>query len=103
MTDEVCKKNKNIIDKPILLNVYSQTCPDQPKNIEQITKDMARRYAEDLLTIILCVISANSDIATSDGLKLAKEIDTKGSRTIGVLTKLDIMDAGTDARKTLKN
>ena len=119
LTDEVCKTNKNIIDKPIVLNVYSQTCPDltlvdlpgvtrvpigdQPKNIEQITKDMARRYAEDPLTIILCVIAANSDIATSDGLKLAKEIDTTGSRTLGVLTKLDIMDAGTDARKALMN
>ena len=119
LTDEVCNKNKNIIDKPIVLNVYSQTCPDltlvdlpgvtrvpigdQPKNIEQITKDMARRYAEDPLTIILCVIAANSDIATSDGLMLAKEIDTTGSRTIGVLTKLDIMDAGTDARRVLLN
>ena len=119
LTDEVCKTNKNIIDKPIVLNVYSQTCPDltlvdlpgvtrvpigdQPKNIEQITKDMARRYAEDPLTIILCVIAANSDIATSDGLKLAKEIDTTGTRTLGVLTKLDIMDAGTDARKALMN
>ena len=119
LTDEVCKTNKNIVDKPIVLNVYSQTCPDltlvdlpgvtrvpigdQPKNIEQITKDMARRYAEDPLTIILCVIAANSDIATSDGLKLAKEIDVTGSRTLGVLTKLDIMDAGTDARKALLN
>ena len=119
LTDEICNKNKNIIDKPIVLNVYSQTCPDltlvdlpgvtrvpigdQPKNIEQITKDMARRYAEDPLTIILCVIAANSDIATSDGLMLAKEIDTTGSRTIGVLTKLDIMDAGTDARRVLLN
>ena len=119
LTDEICNKNKNIIDKPIVLNVYSQTCPDltlvdlpgvtrvpigdQPKNIEQITKDMARRYAEDPLTIILCVIAANSDIATSDGLMLAKEIDTSGSRTIGVLTKLDIMDAGTDARRVLLN
>ena len=119
LTDEVCKTEKNIVDKPIVLNVYSQTCPDltlvdlpgvtrvpvgkQPKNIEQITKDMATRYIEDPLTIILCVIAANSDIATSDGLKLAKEIDTTGSRTLGVLTKLDIMDAGTDARKALMN
>ena len=119
LTDEVCKTNKNIIEKPIVLNVYSQTCPDltlvdlpgvtrvpigdQPKNIEEITKNMARRYVDDPLTIILCVIAANSDIATSDGLKLAKEIDTSGSRTLGVLTKLDIMDAGTDARKALMN
>jgi dynamin 1-like protein len=119
LTDEICKTDKNIVDKPIVLNVYSQTCPDltlvdlpgvtrvpvgnQPKNIEEITKNMAIRYIEDPLTIILCVIAANSDIATSDGLKLAKEIDTTGSRTLGVLTKLDIMDAGTDARKALMN
>jgi len=64
---------------------------------------MATRYIKDPLTIILCVIAANSDIATSDGLKLAKEIDVGGSRTLGVLTKLDIMDAGTDARKALLN
>jgi dynamin 1-like protein len=76
---------------------------DQPKNIEQITKDMARRYVEDPLTIILCVIAANSDIATSDGLMLAKDIDVAGTRTLGVLTKLDIMDAGTDAKKVLMN
>ena len=119
LTDEVCKSNKNIIDKPIVLNVYSQTCPDltlvdlpgvtrvpigdQPKNIEEITKNMARRYVDDPLTIILCVIAANSDIATSDGLMLAKDIDVAGTRTLGVLTKLDIMDAGTDARKVLMN
>ena len=64
---------------------------------------MAIRYIEDPLTIILCVIAANNDIATSDGLKLAKQIDVSGSRTLGVLTKLDIMDAGTDARKALMN
>lgn len=117
LTDEICVGEKNIVDKPIVLNVYSQTCPDltlvdlpgitrvpvgkQPKNIEEITKNMATRYCEDPLTIILCVIAANSDIATSDGLKMAKEIDKKGERTIGVLTKLDIMDEGTDARKAL--
>ena len=119
LTDEVCKSNKNIKDKPIILNVYSQTCPDltlvdlpgitrvpvgdQPDNIEEITKNMAIRYIDDPLTIILCVIAANVDIATSDGLKLAKQIDVSGSRTLGVLTKLDIMDAGTDARKALMN
>lgn len=117
LTDEVCVGEKNIVDKPIVLNVYSPTCPDltlidlpgitrvpvgkQPKNIEEITKKMATRYCEDPLTVILCVIAANSDIATSDGLKMAKEIDTNGIRTLGVLTKLDIMDKGTDARKAL--
>ena len=119
LTDEVCEGEKNIVDKPIVLNVFSPTCPDltlidlpgitrvpvgkQPKNIEEITKNMARRYCEDPLTIILCVIAANSDIATSDGLKMAKELDKNGTRTLGVLTKLDIMDKGTDAKKVLLN
>ena len=119
LTDDVCKDEKNIVDKPIVLNVYSQTCPDltlidlpgitrvpvgkQPKNIEEITKTMAKRYCEDPSTIMLCVIAANSDIATSDGLKMAKELDKKGTRTLGVLTKLDIMDKGTDAKKVLLN
>ena len=119
LIDELCKTNKYIVDKPIKLNVYSQTCPDltlfdlpgvetvpvgyAPKNIEEITLNIARRYADDPLTIILCINAANTDIVTSDSLRLAKEIDTSGIRTIGVLTKLDIMDEGTDARKVLLN
>ena len=61
------------------------------------------QYIDDPLTIILCVIPANSDIYTSDALRMAKEIDMSGKRTIGVITKLDIMDQGTDRRKTLLN
>ena len=119
LTDEVCQVEKNIVDQPIILNVYSPTCPDltlvylpgitrvpvgkQPKNIEEVTKKMASKYCSDPMTIILCVVQANNDIAVSDGLQMAKEIDKEGKRTIGVLTKLDIMDKGTDARKALMN
>ena len=119
LTNKECKTEKNITDKPIILRVYSSTCPDltvidlpgvtkvpvgsQPDNIEDITKNIAKKYIDDPLTIILCVVSANSDISTSDGLKMAKEIDKNGSRTLGVLTKLDLMDEGTDAKKTLLN
>ena len=108
-----------ISNKPIILNIYSQTCPDLtlfdlpgverirvgecPKNIELITQNIATKYIEDPLTIILCVIPANSDIATSESLRMAKEIDMSGERTIAVLTKLDIMDEGTDGRKILLN
>ena len=86
LTDKVCGKSKNIIDKPIVLTVYSHTCPDltmvdlpgitripmagsdQPDNIEQITRAMATRYVSDSRTIILCVLPANADMSTSDGL-----------------------------------
>ena len=46
--------------------------------------------------IILAVTAANVDLANSDGLKLAREVDPEGQRTIGVLTKIDLMDHGTD-------
>ena len=77
-----------MIDLPGLERIDIGFCP---KNIEQIGHIIAQKYIQDPLTIILCVIPANSDIFTSDALRMAKEIDDSGERTIGVLTKLDIM------------
>ncbi|CAD8138201.1 unnamed protein product [Paramecium octaurelia] len=118
LTDKVCGTSKNIIDKPIILAVTGPNCPDltlvdlpgitripimdQPKDIEQITTNMARRYCEDPSAIILCVVAANADMTTSDALLLAKKLDPDGIRTVGVLTKIDIMDQGTNAIKMLK-
>lgn len=48
-------------------------------------------------SIIIAVSPANVDLANSDSLKLARAIDPQGRRTIGVLTKLDLMDNGTHA------
>nr|DBA30034.1 TPA: hypothetical protein GDO54_006067 [Pyxicephalus adspersus] len=53
--------------------------------------------------LILAVTPANTDLANSDALKMAKEVDPQGLRTIGVITKLDLMDEGTDARDILEN
>ena len=117
--EELTEELSGIINKPIILNIYSQTCPDLtlfdlpgivrvpigdcPRNIELITQNITQKYIEDPLTIILCVIRANSDIWTSCSLRMAKEIDESGERTIGILTKIDIMDQGTDVRKFLLN
>jgi dynamin 1-like protein len=109
LTDKVCgAKSKGIVDQPIVLTVYSPSCPDltlidlpgitrvplpgQDPEIERITKDMAGRYCKDPRTIILCVVSANADMSTSDGLQMARLWDPSGERTIGVITKIDIMD-----------
>jgi vacuolar protein sorting-associated protein 1 len=54
-------------------------------------------------SIILAVNPANVDLANSDGLKLAREVDPEGNRTIGVLTKIDLMDVGTDVIDILAN
>jgi dynamin 1-like protein len=48
-------------------------------------------------SVILSVSPANVDLANSESLKLARQVDPQGRRTIGVLTKLDLMDAGTNA------
>ena len=60
---------------------------------------MARNFVKGENTIILAVTPANADLATSDALRLAREVDPAGDRTVGVLTKLDIMDRGTDCRR----
>ena len=44
----------------------------------------------------MAVSPANQDLAVSDGLKLARRVDPSGQRTIGVLTKIDLMDEGTN-------
>lgn len=74
---------------------------DQPEDIEKITKEMAYRYVSDPRTIILCVVPANADISTSEAIQMAKKVDNPGVRTLGVLTKIDIMDRGTSAKKLI--
>ena len=64
---------------------------------------MCRRYMSDSRTIILCVVPANADMTTSDGLSMARNLDPKGIRTIGVLTKLDIMDRGVSTKRMIMN
>ncbi|KAH8605552.1 Dynamin family Dynamin central region Dynamin GTPase effector domain [Trypanosoma vivax] len=62
---------------------------------------MVTRYISPPNTIILAVSPANADLATSYSLQLAKKVDPEGVRTVGVLTKLDLMDRGTDASDIL--
>nr|GAT53686.1 predicted protein [Mycena chlorophos] len=69
---------------------------DQPRDIEKQIRDMLFKYISKPSCIILAVTAANQDLANSEGLKMAREVDPEGTRTIGVLTKVDLMDAGTD-------
>lgn len=69
---------------------------DQPRDIERQIRDMVIKYIAKANAIILAVTAANVDLANSDGLKLGREVDPEGQRTIGVLTKVDLMDEGTD-------
>jgi len=64
---------------------------------------MVTKYCKDPRTIILIVIQANQDIACSDALKIAMQLDPQGERSLAVLTKIDLMDSGTDSYKILNN
>lgn len=69
---------------------------DQPRDIERQIREMVLKFISKPNAVILAVTAANTDLANSDGLKLAREVDPEGTRTVGVLTKVDLMDQGTD-------
>jgi replication fork clamp-binding protein CrfC len=118
-TDKLTGKNKGISSVPINLRVHSPhvlnltvvdlpgltkvPVGDQPPDIEFQIRDMLMQFITRDNCLVLAVTPANIDLATSEALKLAKEVDPTGVRTIGVLTKLDLMDEGTDARDILEN
>ncbi|XP_077572793.1 dynamin 3a isoform X2 [Stigmatopora nigra] len=92
--------NLTLVDLPGITKV---PVGDQPSDIEYQVRDMIMQYICKDNCLILAVTPANMDLANSDALKLAKDVDPKGQRTIGVITMLDLMDKGTDAREILEN
>ncbi|XP_009762971.1 phragmoplastin DRP1C [Nicotiana tabacum] len=117
-TDRITGKTKQISNVPIHLSIYSPNVVDltlidlpgltkvavegQPESIVEDIEMMVRSYVEKPNCIILAISPANQDIATSDAIKLAREVDPSGERTFGVLTKLDLMDKGTNALDVLE-
>ncbi|XP_076008438.1 dynamin-1-like protein [Genypterus blacodes] len=116
-TERVSGNNKGISDEPIHLKIFSPhvvnltlvdlpgitkvPVGDQPKDIEIQIRDLILKHISNPNCIILAVTAANTDMATSEALKVAREVDTDGRRTLAVVTKLDLMDAGTDAMDVL--
>ncbi|XP_028093059.1 dynamin-related protein 3A isoform X2 [Camellia sinensis] len=116
-TDREAGGNKGVSDKQIRLKIFSPNVlditlvdlpgitkvpvGDQPSDIEARIRTMIMSYIKLPSCLILAVTPANSDLANSDALQIAGNADPDGYRTIGIITKLDIMDRGTDARNFL--
>ncbi|CEP62732.1 dynamin-related GTPase DNM1 LALA0_S06e02542g [Lachancea lanzarotensis] len=112
-TARIAGKNKGISRIPINLKVYSPRVlnltlvdlpgitkvpiGEQPADIERQIKNLILEYVAKPNCIILAVSPANVDLVNSESLKLAREVDPHGRRTIGVITKMDLMDGGTNA------
>ncbi|PBK99999.1 dynamin protein dnm1 [Armillaria gallica] len=112
-TFRVAGQNKGVSKLPISLRIYSPDVldltlvdlpgltkipvGDQPSDIERQIRNLVVDYISNPNSVILSVSAANVDLANSESLKLARTVDPQGRRTIGILTKLDLMDAGTNA------
>ncbi|KAF4122562.1 dynamin 1-like protein [Geosmithia morbida] len=112
-TSRVAGNNKGINRQPINLKIYSPhvlnltlvdlpgltkvPIGDQPSDIEKQTRNLISEYIAKPNSIVLAVSPANVDLVNSEALKLARHVDPLGRRTIGVLTKVDLMDHGTNA------
>ncbi|KAJ5909180.1 hypothetical protein N7495_001862 [Penicillium taxi] len=116
-TARIAGSNKGINRQPINLKIFSPhvlnltlvdlpgltkvPIGDQPSDIEKQTRTLILEYIAKPNSIILAVSPANVDLVNSEALKLARQVDAMGRRTIGVLTKLDLMDHGTNAMDIL--
>ncbi|GMM43569.1 dynamin-related GTPase [Pichia kluyveri] len=112
-TSRIAGINKGISRIPINLKIYSPNVlnltlvdlpgltkipiADQPVDIERQIKNLLLEYISKPNSIILAVTPANQDLVNSEALKLARQVDPQGKRTIGILSKLDLMDHGTNA------
>lgn len=103
-------KNKGISPVPIVLKIFSPRVVnlslidlpgltkipigDQPEDIEAKIKKMVSLYVQNPNSLVLAISPGNHDIANSDSLKLAREVDPQGERTLGVITKMDRVEDG---------
>lgn len=97
-----------ISDDPIQLSIYSPNIPDlslidlpgyiqvsgldQPTELKQKISDLCDKYLQPP-NVILAISAADVDLANSTALRASRRVDPRGERTIGVVTKMDLVDA----------
>ncbi|KII63644.1 Dynamin-1-like protein [Thelohanellus kitauei] len=116
-TNRILADNKDICPEPIILKLFSPdlvnlTVVDlpgltripigsQPLDIEKRIEELTLSFVRNKNSLILAVIPANIDIATSEAMRISSIVDPSLDRTILCLTKLDLMDKGTNASDIL--
>uniref|UniRef100_A0A3B3BJS2 Interferon-induced GTP-binding protein Mx n=1 Tax=Oryzias melastigma TaxID=30732 RepID=A0A3B3BJS2_ORYME len=110
--DDMAGVGLGISDELISLEIASPDVPDltlidlpgiarvavkgQPENIGDQIKRLIQKFITKQETISLVVVPCNVDIATTEALKMAQQVDPEGERTLGILTKPDLVDKGTE-------
>jgi len=96
-----------VSDNPIQLNIYSPSVPDlslidlpgyiqlsaidQPEELKNKIAALCEKYIQPP-NVILAISAADVDLANSTALRASRRVDPRGERTIGVITKMDLVD-----------
>ncbi|KAJ6189030.1 hypothetical protein N7519_003938 [Penicillium mononematosum] len=83
-----------IVDLPGL--VHSETKQQSATDVH-LVQDIVQSYMKEPRSVILAVVSAKNDFANQVILKLARDADPSGKRTLGVITKLDTLVPGSES------
>ncbi|VVA94053.1 unnamed protein product [Arabis nemorensis] len=109
-TDEIAGSGKGVSDAPLTLHVKKAGVPDltmvdlpgitrvpvngQPENIYEQISGMIMKYIEPQESIILNVLSATVDFTTCESIRMSRQVDKTGERTLAVVTKADMAPEG---------
>ncbi|EFR02473.1 dynamin [Nannizzia gypsea CBS 118893] len=63
-----------------------------------VVENLVDSYLENSRTIILAVVPATSDVETQPIIRAARQFDKEGVRTVGIVTKTDLINDGTEDR-----
>lgn len=84
----------SVIDVP---GIFKTTTPGlTTKSDIDLVKDMVLSYMSNPRSIMLAVVPANVDIATQEIIEITRELDPDRIRTLGILTKPDLVDKGAE-------
>lgn len=78
-----------LIDLPGYIQIASM---DQPESLKEKIAGLCEKYIREP-NIILAVCAADVDLANSPALRASRKVDPLGLRTIGVVTKMDLVPA----------
>lgn len=94
---ELCgptQPNLTLVDLP---GIFWAGDKSQSDDDAALVQSMVKSYMEKSRSIILAVVSAKSDLAMQIITRMAREIDPQGQRTLGIITKPDLLHKGSDS------
>ncbi|KAJ6257355.1 Dynamin [Drechslerella dactyloides] len=89
------ERHLTVVDLPGLIAVSNDEQTDEDVRIPERLVD---QYIRSSRTIIIAIVQAGNDIANQKIIQKAREVDANGERTVGVITKPDLINKGTEKR-----